>query len=58
MRLLTRALACSVVAHYSMQQLPFLPEVISPSGVVAGTDEVSRPVMWTARTGVRKLPVP
>jgi uncharacterized membrane protein len=58
MRLLTRALACSVVAHYSMQQLPFLPEVISPSGVVAGTDEVSRPIMWTARTGVRKLPVP
>jgi hypothetical protein len=58
MRLLIRALACSVVAHYSMQQLPFLPEVIAPSGVVAGTDEVSRPVVWQARTGARNLPVP
>ena len=58
MRLLTSALTCSIVAttplwahtpaaacgntHYVMRQLPFLPEVISTSGVVAGTDEVSR----------------
>jgi hypothetical protein len=74
MRLLTRAFACLIVAttplwahtptaacrntHYVMRQLPFLPEVISPSGVVAGTDEVSRPVVWQARSGVRELPVP
>ena len=58
MRRLSRALACSVVAHYSMQQLPFLPEVISPSGVVAGTDELSRPVTWQARTGLRNLQFP
>jgi hypothetical protein len=74
MRLLTSALTCSIVAttplwahtpaaacgntHYVMRQLPFLPEVISPSGMVAGTNESGRPVVWQARSGVRELPVP
>jgi hypothetical protein len=44
--------------RYSMRQLPFLPTAISPAGLVAGTNEVSRPVVWQARTGTRELPVP
>jgi hypothetical protein len=53
----TPAAACRDT-HYVMTQLPFLPEVISQSGLVAGTDEVSRPVAWQARSGVHELPVP
>jgi len=68
------ALACSVLAEtplwakapadaclntrYSMRQLPFLPTVISQSALVAGTNEMSRPVVWQAQTGTRELPVP
>lgn len=74
MTLLTRALLCSIFAatplwahpptaachstRYQMRQLPFLPEVISQSGVVAGTNEVSRPVIWQASSGMHELPVP
>jgi hypothetical protein len=74
MSLLIRALACSFLAatplwakppsetcrqpRYAMRLLPFLPEVISPAGLVAGTDELGRPVVWQASSGVRELPVP
>ena len=44
--------------RYSMRQLPFLPTVISQSALVAGTNEVSHPVVWQARTGIRELQVP
>jgi len=44
--------------RYTLVELPFLPEVISQSGLVAGTNEVSRPVVWQARSGVRELAVP
>ena len=47
-----------VDTRYSMRQLPFTPEVISQSGLVAGTDEAGRPVVWQASTGTRVLPVP
>jgi hypothetical protein len=50
--------ACLRTTRYSMRPLPFLPGVISHSGLVAGTDEVSHPVVWQARTGLRELPVP
>lgn len=74
MTLLIRALAVSTFAatplwahppaaacrntRYEMRHLSFLPEVISPSGLVAGTNEMSRPVVWQAHSGVRELPVP
>jgi len=53
----TPAAACRNT-RYAMVELSFLPEVISPSGLVAGTNEVSRPVVWQARAGVRELAVP
>jgi hypothetical protein len=74
MTLLLRALACSFLAatpvwakappencrhpRYAMRLLPFRAEVISPAGMVAGTDESGRPVVWQASSGVSELPVP
>jgi len=39
-------------------ELPFLPEVISPSGVVAGITDAHRAVVWRRESGMRELPVP
>jgi uncharacterized membrane protein len=39
-------------------ELPFLPGVISPSGVVAGITEAHRAVVWSRESGIRELAVP
>jgi uncharacterized membrane protein len=44
--------------QYSVVDLPFQPEVISPTGVVAGINEVRRAVLWRRETGARELTVP
>jgi probable HAF family extracellular repeat protein len=44
--------------QYKVVELPFLPEVISPSGVVAGIDDAHRAVAWHPKTGTQPLPVP
>jgi uncharacterized membrane protein len=44
--------------RYSMVLLPFRAEVISPSGLVAGTNEAGRPVLWRRQSAARELPVP
>jgi uncharacterized membrane protein len=44
--------------HYTVTELPFLPEVISPSGVVAGITAAHRAVLWRRESGVQELPVP
>jgi hypothetical protein len=44
--------------RYRVLELPFSPSVISPSGEVAGTNEVHQAVVWKRNTGVRTLRVP
>jgi hypothetical protein len=44
--------------RYAVVELPFLPEVISPSGVVAGITDAHRAVIWRRETGLRELSVP
>jgi uncharacterized membrane protein len=43
---------------YSAVELPFFPEVISPSGVVVGITDAHRAVLWRQQSGTRALPVP
>ena len=45
-------------SRYTVVELPFLPEVISPSGVVAGITEAHRAVVWSRESGIRELAVP
>ncbi len=44
--------------QYNVVELPFTPSVISSSGVVAGTTELNRAVVWRRRSGLRELQVP
>jgi uncharacterized membrane protein len=44
--------------QYTVVELPFLPEVISSSGVVAGITEAHRAVLWRRESGIRELTVP
>ena len=43
---------------YSVVELPFLPQVISSDGVVAGITKAHRAVVWRRDSGVRELTVP
>ena len=53
----TPARACRS-SRYTVVALPFLPGVISPSGVVAGITDVRRTVVWRRESGIRELAVP
>ena len=44
--------------QYNVIELPFTPSVISSSGVVAGTTELNRAVLWRRGSGVQGLKVP
>jgi hypothetical protein len=44
--------------HYNVLELPFVPSVITSSGVVAGTNELHRAVLWRRRSGLQELTVP
>jgi uncharacterized membrane protein len=44
--------------RYTVMELPFTPSVIAPSGVVAGTTELHRAILWRRGTGVQELTVP
>ena len=44
--------------QYTVLELPFLPYVISPTGVVAGITERHRAILWHRESGARELPVP
>jgi uncharacterized membrane protein len=44
--------------QYSVVELPFLPAVITSSGVVAGTTEAHRAVLWRRGSGLQELSVP
>jgi hypothetical protein len=39
-------------------ELPFSPSVITSSGVVAGTTELHRAVLWRRKSGLQELNVP
>ena len=45
-------------SRYTVVELPFLPAVISPSGVVAGITGAHRAVVWRRESGIRELAVP
>jgi probable HAF family extracellular repeat protein len=49
--------ACQVV-RYSVVALPFLPDVVSAAGLVAGIDEMHRAVVWRGGSDVHEIPVP
>jgi uncharacterized membrane protein len=44
--------------HYKVAEVPFLPEVISPSGVVGGVTDAHRAVLWRPQSGLQELTVP
>jgi hypothetical protein len=44
--------------HYNVFELPFIPSVITSSGVVAGTTELHRAVVWRRKSGLQELTVP
>ena len=50
--------ACKNTTQYNVIELPFTPTVISSSGVVSGTTDVHRAVVWYRKTGVQELSVP
>src|SRR6202034_2703678 len=50
--------ACSSIAGYSVVPLPFLPRLITPSGVVAGIPSLRRAVVWHRESGVEELSLP
>ena len=50
--------ACPSIARYSVVDLPFIPRVITPSGVVAGITEQHRAVVWHRKSGAEELSVP
>jgi hypothetical protein len=50
--------ACSSIARYNIVPLPFIPTLVTPSGVVAGITELRRAVVWHRRSGVEELSVP
>jgi hypothetical protein len=50
--------ACSRISHYDVVPLPFIPRLVTPSGVVAGITELRRAVVWRRHSGVEELSVP
>ena len=50
--------ACRSITRYSVVELPFIPKVITSSGVVAGITELRRAVLWRPKSGVEELSVP
>src|ERR1700685_4617987 len=50
--------ACSSIARYNVVPLPFIPRLVTPSGVVAGITELHRAVVWQRKSGVEELSVP
>jgi uncharacterized membrane protein len=44
--------------QYNVVELPLLPTVITPSGVVAGTTEAHRAAVWRRGSGLQELSVP
>ena len=49
---------CRSITRYSVTELPFIPKVIAPSGVVAGITELHRAVLWRPKSGVEELSIP
>jgi probable HAF family extracellular repeat protein len=47
-----------VATHYNVIRIPMRPASISDSGLVAGTSKNRRAAVWTARAGLREIPVP
>jgi len=45
-------------SRYTVVELPFLPAVISHTGVVAGITDAHRAVVWHRESGMRELAVP
>jgi hypothetical protein len=54
----TPSRACPNATRYSVVDLPFIPRVITSSGVVAGMTELRRAVVWRRKSGVEELSVP
>jgi hypothetical protein len=54
----TPSRACPNAIRYSVVDLPFIPRVITSSGVVAGMTELRRAVVWRRKSGVEELSVP
>jgi len=50
--------SCGSAARYTVVDLPFIPKVITPSGVVAGMTELHRAVVWRRESGPEELSVP
>jgi uncharacterized membrane protein len=44
--------------QYHVSELPFIPSIITSSGVVAGTTELHRAVLWRRKSGLQELIVP
>ena len=44
--------------QYYVVELPFTPSIIASSGVVAGTTELHRAVLWRRKSGLQELIVP
>lgn len=44
--------------RYDVVELPFTPSIIASSGVVAGTTELHRAVLWRRKSGLQELIVP
>jgi len=54
----TPSRTCQNTTRYSVVDLPFIPRVITSSGVVAGMTELRRAVVWRRKSGVEELSVP
>ena len=50
--------ACSSIARYDVVPMPFIPRLVTPSGVVAGITELDRAVVWHRKSGIEELGVP
>ena len=49
---------CQNATRYQLVELPFFPKLITPTGVVAGTNEAGRAVVWRQASGLQPLSVP
>jgi hypothetical protein len=50
--------ACQSPHQYTVVELPFIPSVITSSGVVAGITDLRRAVLWRRKSGLEELSVP
>lgn len=46
------------ITHYQLIELPLLPAAINDAGQVAGTTRSHRAAIWSAKNGLRELPLP